>query len=215
MIRGPVKFAYGLKLVATWMLIPFLLMLVTALAAEFKDRMTYQEVVLKTETRSYPEGFLCFKTDINGREDSVIVPDTYKEGDTVTVILRNGEYFKTAVSEQEIKDHTTIIGRTIRVCNNRFGYLVTGIACVLLISFLITFKKRKDVRKEFPKISKVTDIAGVVCSVAMSATLVYAVLDYSLDGLAVAVISFFLGIVYASVFVLAWLIESLIHTYAK
>ena len=215
MIRGPVKFAYGLKLVATWMLIPFLLMLVTALAAEFKDRMTYQEVVLKTETRSYPEGFLCFKTDINGREDSVIVPDTYKEGDTVTVILRNGEYFKTAVSEQEIKDHTTIIGRTIRVCNNRFGYLVTGIACVLLISFLITFKKRKDVRKEFPKISKITDIAGVVCSVAMSAALVYAVLDYSLDGLAVAVISFFLGIVYASVFVLAWLIESLIHTYAK
>jgi len=43
----PVHFAYGIKLVALWMLIPFVLMFIPRLANEFKFQMTTAEVMLK------------------------------------------------------------------------------------------------------------------------------------------------------------------------
>lgn len=68
MIRKPVFWAYGIKLIATWMLIPFILMFVPILVSEFSATFSAQEVVLQEETYSgYPDKFSSFKTTINGR----------------------------------------------------------------------------------------------------------------------------------------------------
>ena len=56
MIKKPIFLAYGIKLIATWMLIPFVLMFVPILVKEFSATFSTQDVVLQEETYSgYPD----------------------------------------------------------------------------------------------------------------------------------------------------------------
>ena len=75
----------------------------------------------------------------------------------------------------------------------------------LAASFLFTFKNRRAIRKTYPLLSKVTDIAGITVSVIMSAVLVYAAIDGTLTSLSFAYLSLMLGIAYTAIFVLAWI----------
>jgi len=109
----------------------------------------------------------------------------------------------------------TTSGRFLRICNNNFGYHVIGLAVALLISFLLTLNKGKEIRSGYPKLSKITDIAGIVVSVVMSVALLYGVIANTLTGLGIAYLTLMLGIVYTVVFVLAWGIECAIYTFAK
>ena len=216
MIRKPVQLAYGFKLVATWMLIPFIALFIPEFIRELRPEYTLQEVTLMEETYSfYPDKYLCFKAEVNGRERNVHAPITSKEGDTITVILRNGEYYKTPENEQDIKDTITFVGIFKKVCNNNFGYHAGAIAAVLFITFLLTFKKTKEIRKIYPKLSKITDIAGIVCSAMMSFLLVYAVIDGGLTGIGLAYLGLSAGIGYTAILLLAWLVEWCIISFAK
>ena len=47
MIKKPIFLAYGIKLIATWMLIPFVLMFVPILVNEFSATFSTQDVVLQ------------------------------------------------------------------------------------------------------------------------------------------------------------------------
>ncbi len=209
MIRKPLKFIYGIKLIATWMLIPFVLMFVPDLIKEFSARMTTREVTLLEETySSYPDEILYFKADIDGKERVVSAPVSAEEGDQITVILRNGSYYLTPLNAETMNKYMTFSGRFMRICNNNFGYHVIGIAAVLLLSFLITFKKRKEIRAVLPTLSKVTDIAGMITATIMTAAMLYGVLDNSLMGLGVAYICLFLGIFYTALFTVIWVFGS-------
>ena len=215
-MAGIKQFTYGLKLVATWMLIPFVVMFIPQFFTEFSARMTTQEVVLLDPSFSYyPEEYSSFKTDINGKERVVHAPVTSRSGDTITVVMRNGDYYLTPMDDNTMKAYTTIGGRFIRVCDNIFGYHVIGIASVLLVSFVLTVNKRKAIREICPRLAKVTDITGIVLSVIMSALLLFAVIEQSLTGIGIAYLGLFAGIGYTGIFVIAWLIESLILTFAK
>ena len=212
----PVHFAYGIKLVALWMLIPFVLMFIPRLANEFKFQMTTAEVMLKKETFSYyPDEYSCYETEINGNTINVHAPVTSRVGQKITVILRDGNYYKTVWDEQDIRDYMTTSGRFLRICNNNFGYHVIVLAVALLISFLLTLNKGKEIRSGYPKLSKITNIAGIIVSVIMSVALLYGVIANTLTGLCIAYLTLMLGIVYTVVFVLAWGIECSIYTFAK
>ena len=202
------QFAYGIKLIATWMLIPFVLMFIPILCKEFRYQMTACEVTLMKETYSaYPDERLNFETEINGRERVVQAPVTSKEGDKITVILRNGEYYLTPQDSGTMDSYMTFGGRFIRVTNNNFGLHVIGISIALVLTFLITLKNRKTIRKAYPLLSKVTDIAGITVSVIMSAVLIYAVIDNTLTSLLISYLSLMLGIAYTAIFVLAWIVD--------
>ena len=216
MKRNPLQFAYGLKLVALWMLIPFILFFIPLLAKEFSGKVTTQEVTLMEETHSgYPDEILCFKTDINGKERIVFAPVTSKTGDKVTVILRNGSYFTTVLDPADQFKHATFAGRFLKVCGNNFGYHTVIIAAVLLLTFLITFRQRKDIRSKYQKLSKITDIGGMIVCFIMSAALIYGAIEGSLMGIGFAYLGLFLGIIYTAVFVIAWVIEWLIFNFSK
>ena len=59
MISKPVSFAYGIKLVALWMLIPFVLMFIPRLATEFSAKVTIHEATLVADSFSnYPDEIL-------------------------------------------------------------------------------------------------------------------------------------------------------------
>ena len=202
------QFAYGIKLIATWMLIPFVLMFIPILCKEFRYQMTACEVTLMKETYSaYPDEYSSFETEINGRERVVQAPVTSKEGDKITVILRNGEYYLTPQDSGTMDSYMTFGGRFIRVTNNNLGYHVIGLSIALVLSFLFTFKNRRAIRKTYPLLSKVTDIAGITVSVIMSAVLVYAAIDGTLTSLSFAYLSLMLGIAYTAIFVLAWIVD--------
>jgi hypothetical protein len=184
-------------------------MFVPDLIKEFSARMTTREVTLLEETySSYPDEILYFKADIDGKERVVSAPVTAEEGDQVTVILRNGSYYLTPLDSETMDKYMTFTGRFMRICNNNFGYHVIGIAAVLLLSFLITFKNRKEIRAGLPTLSKVTDIAGMLTATVMTAALLYGVLDNSLTGLGVAYICLFLGIFYTALFTVIWVFGS-------
>jgi len=211
MIRKSEIFAYGIKLIATWMLIPFIVMFIPMLAKEFSVDVTTQEVQLKDETYSgYPDEILCFNADIDGREISIFAPVTSKTGDTVTVILRDGSYYMTSKGPEDIETYTTFAGRFKKICKNNFGYHAVAIGGVLLATFLMTFSKRKDIREECSKISKVTDITGLVCSLVMSAGLLYGVMANTFTSLGIAYLGLMLGIGYTAIFGVAWIIRSLV-----
>ena len=76
----------------------------------------------------------------------------------------------------------------------------------MLITFFLTLGKKKLIRKEAPKLSKVTDIAGIICSISMSAALIYGVVDNTLMGLGVAYMFLVLGMIYTAVFSVSWII---------
>ena len=206
--RKLVQLSYGFKLIATWMLIPFVLMFVPVLANEFSNTMTTCEVTLQNETNSsYPDEYLNFEADINGRTRVVQAPVTSKTGDKITVILINGSYYFTPKDADDIKAYTTFGGRFIRVTDNNFGKHVIGIAAVLLATFLITIKKRKEIRSAFPKLSKATDITGIICSVIMSVTMLCAIIDGTLGAIGIFYLALMLGIAYTAIFGIAWIIE--------
>lgn len=216
MANKPAQLAYGFKLIATWMLIPFVLMLSVLLIQEFTHRFSTTEVTLGEETYSgYPDEYHAFKTDINGKERVVQAPVTSKTGDTITVILRDGSYYKTPKDAEDLKATTTFGGRFMKVCGNNFGIHAAAIAAVLLISFFLTLTKTKDVRKVYPKLSKITDIAGMICSAIMSFLLVYAIIDGSLTSLGLAYLGLFLGIIYTAIFAIAWFAECIIQMCCK
>lgn len=204
----PIQFAYGIKLMATWMMIPFIVMTAQLLFTEFSHKIEAREVTLLEESfNSTPEYCSRFFIDIDGKQDVASTNVGYKTGDKITVIIMDGDYYKTVYNDDEIKKETTIIGRSIKACDNDFSYFAIGVASALLISFVLTFKSRKAIREEYPKISKVTDIAGIVCCILMSAAFFYAVADNSLDGLATAILGLFLGGAYVLLFTLGWLID--------
>ncbi len=212
----PLHLIYGIKLVAAWMLIPFVLFFFPLLVNEFKYTMTTQEVTLKEEVYSaYPDEYKDFKADVNGRERYVQAPVTAGEGDVITVILRNGDYYMSTLNPNAIRDYVTVPGRFVRIVNSNFGIHLLAIAAVLLVSFLLTFPKRKQIRSQHPALSKVTDIAGMICSGVMSAALVFGVIEGSLTGIGIAYMGLFLGIAYTAVFLIAWIVQFLIMTFAK
>jgi len=209
MIRKALRFTYGVKLIATWMIIPFILMFIPQLVSEFRQDITTTAVTLLEETYSgYPDVYRCFKAEVNGKMRDVQAPVTSETGDTITVVLRNGEYYLSVKEPNDYRDHVTFSGRFLRVCNNIFGYHVIGIGAVLLLSFLITIRKRKEIRTKMPGISKVTDIAGLICAVIISVPMVYAVIENSLSGIGFAYLGLFLGIAYTAAFALAWGVAS-------
>ena len=85
----------------------------------------------------------------------------------------------------------------------------------LLICFLITVKKSKDIRGVYPKLAKSTNIIGIICSVLMSAAMIFYHVDGSLTSTGFVLIGLLIGIIYTAVFMLAWLIECLIMAFAK
>ena len=109
----------------------------------------------------------------------------------------------------------TVPGRFVRIVNSNFGIHLLAIAAVLLVGFLLTFPKRKEIRSQHPALSKVTDIAGMICSGVMSAALVFGVIEGSLTGIGIAYLGLFLGIAYTAVFLIAWIVQFLIMTFAK
>ena len=208
MISKPVSFAYGIKQVALWMLIPFVLMFIPRLATEFSAKVTIHEATLVADSFSnYPDEILWFDADINGQRYNVSAPTTAKVGDKITVVLRDGNYYRTASDDQILHEATTFSGRFLKVTNNNFGYHVIGLAAALLLGFIITIGKREAIRKQFPLLSKVTNITGIVVAVIMSAALLFAVIDNSLSGIGIAYIGLMIGILYTVVFVLAWIID--------
>ena len=92
----------------------------------------------------------------------------------------------TPKDSKDLYETTTFTGRFLKRCNNNFGYHVIAITVVLLITFLLTLGKKKFIRKETQKLSKVTDITGIICSISMSVALIYGVVDNTLMGLGVA-----------------------------
>ena len=211
MVKKAVCFAYGIRLIAIWMLIPFVLMFVPTLYKEFSAKMTVAEAELKDEiSRPYPVMYMRFSADIDGEEYFVEAPPESVTGDRITVILKNGEYYKTPVDSADLEANTTFGGRFLKVCKNNFGYHVVGLASALLITFLITFKSRKAIRTACPVISKVTDITGIVFSVVMSASLIFGVIDNTLDGLVIAYLALYAGILYTAVFGITWFVRSII-----
>ena len=216
MVRKPVLFAYGVKLILTWMLIPLVVMFIPLLGREFSFKMTTQEVTLLKETYSmYPDEYKCFEADLNGRTMTIQAPVTSEVGDTITVIFRNGEYYITPKDAETLKKHTTFTGRFLKVTNINLGYHVAGFAAALLIAFLITVKNRKKIRSVYPKLSKATDIAGIIVSVIMSAALLFAAIENTLNGVAIAYLSFFAGMIYMAVFVIIWGVGSAISDTEK
>lgn len=214
MIRKPFMFLYGIRLIALWMLLPFVFMFIPMLVSEFSAKMSTEEVRLLKQTYSfYPEDVSCFEVDVNGTHRSIYVPVTCKEGEVITVILKDGEYYKTPEDAKDIHVCTSFTGRFMKVCNNNFGYHTVGAAAVLLISFLITADKSKTIRSDHPKFSKVTDIVGAICSGVMSIALVYAVSEGTLYGIGIAYIGLFVGIIYTAVFVAAWVFGTALSSY--
>ena len=216
MSKRPFEFAYGIKLIALWMLIPFLCLIVPRIYTEFSAHMTTQEVTLGEEIYSpYPDDYKGFKAEINGVEDGVHAPVTSKKGDKITVVLRNGRYYLTPDDEKMLDSYVSFGGRFARVTNNSAGYHVLGLAVALLICFLITVKKSKDIRGVYPKLAKSTNIIGIICSVLMSAAMIFYHVDGSLTSTGFVLIGLLIGIIYTAVFMLAWLIECLIMAFAK
>lgn len=216
MSKRPFEFAYGIKLIALWMLIPFLCLIVPRIYTEFSAHMTTQEVTLGEEIYSpYPDDYKGFKAEINGVEDGVHAPVTSKKGDKITVVLRDGNYYLTPKNEQILKSYTTFGGRFVRVTNNSAGYHVLGLAAVLLITFLITLKKNKEIREVYPKLAKTTKIIGAICCGFMSAVTLYYSIDGSLTSVGWLLIGLFVGIIYTLIFALAWITECAIMTFAK
>ena len=193
MVRKTFLFAYGIKVIAIWMLIPFVLMFIPRFAGEFGAKVTVQEVTLVKETFSmYPDEHKRYEADVNGRKTNVIAPLTSKEGDTITVILRDGEYYKTANDAEDINANVSFAGRFMKIANNNFG------------------KRGKAIRKTAPKLSKITAAIGFAVSVLMSAALLYGVIDNSLTSLGIAYLGLSLGILYTAVFVIVWAVRSAI-----
>ena len=216
MVRKTALFAYGIKIIAMWMLIPFVLMFIPGFISEFGAEVSVQEVTLMTETYSiYPEEHKRFEASINGRKANVIAPLTSKEGDTITVILRDGEYYKTANDAEDINANVSFAGRFMKIANNNFGYHVIGLAAAFLLTFLLTIKRGKAIRKTAPKLSKITAAIGFAVSVLMSAALLYGVIDNSLTSLGIAYLGLSLGILYTAVFVIVWAVRSAIATPGK
>ena len=216
MARRPVEFAYGIKLIALWMLIPFLCLMIPKFYAEFSTKMTAQEVTLGEERYSmYPDEYKGFRAEINGNEVGVYAPVTSKKGDKITVVLRDGNYYLTPKNEQILKSYTTFGGRFVRVANNSGGFHVLGLAAMLLITFLITLKKNKEIREVYPKLAKTTKIIGAICCGFMSAATLYYSIDGSLTSVGWLLIGLFVGIIYTLIFLLAWITECAIMTFAK
>ena len=212
MFKRSLQFAYGIKYIALWMLIPFILFFIPQLYSEFSAKVTTHKVILPEETTGhYPDDAKCFKIELNGKDFYIYAPLTSKEGDKATVILRDGEYYKTAYNDQELKKNAEFGGRFLKICNNTAGYIVTGLAAVLALSSLITINKVKEVREDYPKLSKTTNIAGIICSAVMSVILVYYAIESTLTAVGLAYLSLILGIVYTVVFVLAWIIETSVY----
>ena len=203
--------AYGIRLISAWMLIPFVLMFILMFAKEFFHKVSTAEVELKEEAYShYPDEISCFKADVNENELVVYAPVTAKTGDKITVIFKDGLYFKSAIEPDDIRDYVTVSGRFMRICNNIMGYHLLGLAFVLLVSFMFTLKRSKAIRGIYPKLSKITNIAGAVFSLVMSAAMVYDVFDSSLESMVYSIFSMIGGIIYSAVFVLAWITEFIV-----
>ncbi len=217
MIRGSIRLKetivdilYGIKLISTWMLIPFLLMFIPLIYQEFSVKFTVADVILEEDYySSYPDEILCFKTHIDDKERVVFAPVTSKVGDNIKVILKDGDYYKSILDENDYKDYLTFSGRFLRICNNFYGYTVIGMSLILLISFLVTRKKRKEIRSSYPNLTKATDIAGIVCSLILSFLLLYGVIDNTLTSIGLVMIGLVIGIVYIVVFIFGWI---LVHT---
>ena len=216
MFKRPVEFLYGIRIIALWMLIPFVLAFIPELINEYNFQMTTQEVTLGDEIFSYyPDEYKCFESDVNGHDRGVHAPVTSKTGDKITVILRNGEYYMTPRDEQTLNSYTTFWGRFRRVTNNKFGAHVVGFAAALLVSFLITFRRKKEIREIYPKLSKITNIGGIISCVIMAGTMVYYVIDGTLTAVGIICIGMLLGMIYTGISILGWVTECTIMAKAK
>ncbi len=212
MIKGTIHFAYGIKIIAFWMLIPFIILFIPLLSKEFSFKADVVDVTLKEEHYSmYPDETSCFWVDLNGSETVIFTPVTARPGDTVSVITRDGKYFKTIKEEKDYRDYVSVPGRFLKICNNNFGYHVIGLAAALLLSSLVTLKKGKEIRKLYPKLSKITFIAGAVISGIMSVSNLYGgINNLLLYSIAIVYLGLLLGIIYTAIFVLAWITECVI-----
>jgi len=187
------------RIIAFWLLIPFLYIGCMAAIRESKVEITIKDTVLRRQVNHYASA-QEFECVVDGR--SVIVVDAYKHktGDRVQLIYRDGEYY--SIRSEEFPDNG--VSLTDRV---RFRYVETtkGNDAFILIAYILlsilTFKTRKDFRRDYFIPAIITHVFGVITAVLFVLTC------YWLDVITL--------IFYAVVFAIFWIVWIIVRNVNK
>ena len=188
----------GFRIIAFWIFASLLVISVMAAERESKVKITVEDAVLGYKINEYGMGDRIQEFDcvVNGRK--IVVHDTEgrKTGDQVQLIFRDGEYYA-LVSSEFPENGVTLKDRiSYRFTMATGGNLVfTLIAYVFF--FIITFKTRKDLRKEYPVLFIVTHVFGLI------SVFLFWIYCFWLE--------FFNLIVYAVIFAIIWIIRVIVH----
>ena len=151
------------RIIAFWLLIPFLFIGGQAAIRESKVEITIKETVLGERINHYASGqeFQCV---VDGR--SVVVVDHYEheEGDTVELIYRNGELY--GIRNEEFPEIGVDLGDRVRY---KYTEETKGndafILMALILFTILTIKSRKEFRKKYFIPAIVTHVAGVLMGI--------------------------------------------------
>lgn len=188
----------GFRIIAFWIFASLLVISVMAAVRESKVKITVEDAVLGYKINEYGMGDRIQEFDcvVNGRK--IVVHDTEgrKTGDKVQLIFRDGEYYALVSSEFPESGVTLKDRISYRFTMATGGNLIfTLIAYVFF--FIITFKTRKDLRKEYPVLFIVTHVFGLI------SVFLFWIYCFWLE--------FFNLIVYAVIFAIIWIIRVIVH----
>ena len=188
----------GFRIIAFWIFASLLVISVMAAERESKVKITVEDAVLGYKINEYGVGDRIQEFDcvVNGRK--IVVHDTEgrKTGDKVQLIFRDGEYY--ALVSSEFPDNGVTLRDRI---SYRFTMATGGNLVFTLIAyvffFIITFKTRKEFRKEYPVLFIVTHVFGLI------SVFLFWIYCFWLE--------FFNMIVYAVIFAIIWIIRVIVH----
>ena len=196
--KSIVQILNGFRIIAFWIFASLLVISVMAAERESKVKITVEDAVLGYKINEYGMGERIQEFDcvVNGRK--IVVHDTEgrKTGDKVQLIFRDGEYYA-LVSSEFPENGVTLKDRiSYRFTMATGGNLVfTLIAYVFF--FIITFKTRKEFRKEYSVLLIVTHVFGLI------SVFLFWIYCFWLE--------FFNLIVYAVIFAIIWIIRVIVH----
>lgn len=178
------------RIIAFWLLIPFLFIGCSAAIRESKVEITLKDAVLRDKVNQYASA-QEFECVVDGRSVIVVDPYEHEIGDKVQLIYRNGEYY--SIRSEEFPDNGVTLKERVM-----FKYTDTtkGNDVFILIAYILftilTFKTRKEFRQRYFIPAIVTHVFGIITAIFFVLTCFW------LDVLTL--------IIYAVIFALFWII---------
>ena len=212
MLKKSTQFLYGLRIIFTCLFAGIFIAASFAVIKELMVKVTVQDVILGEERDYYVGGDIkAFDSEVNGIPYVLYVTSDHDEGDTVSVILRDGIYSKEVYNDSDLFNYVNPAGRVIaKVMNNEYVIIIPA-AVILIVLILLTYRQNNAIRRYYKVITIVTYIVGAICAISSGILWIVATGIHTWDGLGYYAAAILILIAYLLSFTIAWAIDVAIH----